>query len=769
MKKVEILAPAGSRESLIGAINAGTDAIYLAGKKFGARAYATNFEAADFKEIIDYAHLRGVLVFVTVNTVIFDEEINDLIEYTDSLVEFGVDAFIVQDLGVIDILTKRYPDTDIHASTQTNTLNVNQAKFLKNLGVKRIVMARETPLDIIKQIKKEVDIELEVFVHGALCVSYSGNCLMSSMLHNRSGNRGECAQPCRMAYSLMKEDSVESDEAYLLSTKDLMTLEYMDQLIEAGIDSFKIEGRMRKPEYVIQTVLSYRKAVEAFYEKSTINYDEEVFKLKKVFNRDFTKGYILQAKNQDINHDYRPNHMGIEIGEVIDFKNNKVTIKLIDFLAVNDGYRIVGEPDYGDVVSRILTEEGMVKKALSGDIIKLDVPKKVQKGSKVLKTLDHELEIDLDKYLDEHYKTISLKGIAYAKVNEFMTLSITDGSHEVRVTSQEKLSKAIKQPVKKEQIVNSISKLGNTPFFFETLIVETSNDCFITIKELNELRRQAIEKLIDLRVESSQKRIINDYQFQAQAIKNIPSISVKVTNEEQLAKALELGVDRIYYEDIIKGVLASESLIPVKKRIQLEPYELKSSQLINDFGSILTHDPNFKLYTDEFLNVTNIFTIRLLHSKNVSCVTLSPELSKEQVFKIIENYRKEFKAKPCLELVVYGAVDLMISKYCPIAKTFKTKRNCHLCEKNQYYLKNKSGNKFALINDGNCNLRILNYKPLNLIEYVKDILNLGISIRLHFTTETPDEVEETVKAFKNAAIKGANQISLQKYTYGRFI
>ncbi|MDD3712734.1 MAG: U32 family peptidase [Candidatus Izemoplasmatales bacterium] len=769
MKKVEILAPAGSRESLIGAINAKADAIYLAGKKFGARAYATNFERVDFKEIIDYAHLRGVLVFVAVNTVIYDEEINELIEYTDSLVEFGVDAFIVQDLGVIDILTKRYPDTDIHASTQTNTLNVNQAKFLKNLGVKRIVMARETPLDLIRQIKKEVDIELEVFIHGALCVSYSGNCLMSSMLHNRSGNRGECAQPCRMAYSLMKEDSVESDEAYLLSTKDLMTLEYMDQLIESGIDSFKIEGRMRKPEYVIQTVLSYRKAVDTFYEKSKINYDEEVLKLKKVFNRGFTKGYILNEKNQDINHDYRPNHMGIEIGEVIDFKHNKATIKLVDSLEVNDGYRILGEFDYGDVVSRILTEDGMVKNALSGDIIKLDVPKKVQKGSKVLKTLDHELEMDLDKYLDEHYKTIPLKGKAYAKANEFMTLSISDGSHEVRVTSKDKLSKAIKQPVKKEQIVNHISKLGNTPFFFESLIVETSDDCFITIKDLNELRRQAIEKLIDLRIEISQKRIIDDYRFQTQDIKSIPSISVKVTNKEQLSRVLELDIERIYYEDIIKGIAPSESLVPVKKRIQLEPYELQSSQLINDFGSTLTHDTNFKLYTDEFLNVTNIYSIRLLHSMNVSCVTLSPELSKEQVFKIIENYRKEFKANPCLELVVYGAVDLMISKYCPIAKTFKTKQNCHLCERNQYYLKNKSGNKFALINDGNCNLRILNYRPLNLIEYAKDILDLGISIRLHFTIETPNEVDETIKAFKNAAIRGANPISLQKYAYGRFI
>ena len=769
MKRIEILAPAGNREAFVGAINSGANAIYLAGKKFGARAYANNFKEEDLVEIINYAHLRGVLVYITVNTLIFDEEIDELVEYTDFLVENGVDALIVQDLGLIDLFTNRYPDTDIHASTQTNTLNLYQAKFLKDLGVKRIVMARETPIDIIKQIKKQVDIELEVFVHGALCVCYSGNCLMSSMLSNRSGNRGECSQPCRLAYSLFKENTLVSEETYLLSTKDLMTLEYLDQLIEAGVDSMKIEGRMRKPEYVVQTVLSYQKAIDAYYEQKEIDFSAEEIKLKKVFNRDFTKGYIFNETNQDITHGVRPNHMGIEIGEVIDFKDHKAIIKLSDSLEINDGYRIVSDRDYGDLVSRITKGNELVKKAFPGDIIKLDMKEKVQKGSKVLKTLDHQLELDLLKYLSESFSVIPLEGHVTAKTNQYMTLSINDNSHSITVSSKEPLMKAIKQPVGKEQISNHISKLGNTPYFFESLTVDTDNDSFISIKDLNELRREAIDQLTSLRITNIKKTINKQKKIDTNDMEHEPKLIVKVTTEEQLKKVLELDVDLIYYEDIIKDVPKSNKLIPSKKRIQLHPYDINSSKIVNDVGSIQTHDFQYKLYTDEFMNVTNIHTIRQLSSKNISRVTISPELSKDQVFNLVTNYKEKYKNIPGLELVVYGAVDLMVSKYCPIAKTFKTKQNCHLCEMNQYYLKDRMGLKFPLINDGNCNIRILNQKPLNLIEYAKELFEKGISIRLNFTTENEEEVENLINAFKLSLKIRPNSISLKQFTYGRFI
>jgi len=263
MNRIELMAPAGSKEAFLGAINAGADAVYLGGKKFGARAFAANFESEEMPDLVRYAHLRGTSVYVTINTLIFDDEVDELIRYTDELVNADVDALIIQDLGMLDLLHRRYPAMPIHASTQTNAHNPLQVRFLKELGASRVILARETPIETIRAIKKSVDIEIEVFVHGALCVSYSGNCLFSSMVGHRSGNRGECGQPCRLPYTLLRDGEPISDQAYLMSTKDLMTLSRLDELVASGVDALKIEGRMRKPDYVIQTVLSYRQDLDA--------------------------------------------------------------------------------------------------------------------------------------------------------------------------------------------------------------------------------------------------------------------------------------------------------------------------------------------------------------------------------------------------------------------------------------------------------------------------------------------------------------------------
>jgi U32 family peptidase len=767
---MEILAPAGNKASMIGAINAGANAIYLAGKRFGARAYANNFEDSDLFEVISYAHLRGVLVYVAINTLVYDDEIEGLIQYTDQLVKHHVDALIVQDLGVIDLLTKRYPNTDIHASTQVNAHNIHQVRFLKQLGVKRIVMARETPIDLIRQIKKQVDIELEVFVHGALCVCFSGNCLMSSMQGGRSGNRGECAQPCRLPYTLLKNGKPVSDMSYLLSTKDLMTLEYLDQLIEAGVDSIKIEGRMRKPEYVIQAVSSYHQACVAYENKKKIQFENEVNKLKKVFNREFTKGYLFEEKPNDINHDYRPNHMGVELGTVIDCYDHKVSIKLTDTLEINDGYRIIGEVDYGNTVSRIIKGNELIKKALPGDIIKLDVTENIQKGSRVLKTLDKNLESSLAPFLDEHYKTIALVGEVDAYPNQLMKLTISDHKHVVTVYSEAVLSSAQSKPVDQFQIADQISKLGNTPFFFEELKIHTDEKAFIPVKVMNELRRQAIDEISKLRTDRLTQPINEQRDLHVLPMDDLPQITLKVTTIKQLDEAIKSNINVIYYEDIIKDVTPSDRLIPVKKRIQLHADEnIAQIQMVHDIGSLLTKLPNQKIHTDEFMNVTNIYTVRLLSSLGVSKVTLSPELSKDRIQSLVTSYMKTYHQMPGLELVIYGRVDVMISKYCPIAKTYKTKQNCHLCEINPYQLMDRLGLKFPLINDGNCHLRILNHKPLHLLEYAKEMMDLGISVRLHMTTEEPTEVKEIIDSCQNAITHIPSPASQQRYTYGRFL
>ena len=772
MKTIELLAPSGSKESLIGAINAGANAIYLAGKRFGARAYAANFEEDEIKSLIRYAHLRGVFVYIAINTLIFNDEIEDLLAYTDFLVNQDVDAFIVADLGMISLLTKRYPNLEIHASTQVNTHNIHQVKFLKELGVKRIVLARETSIDVIKQIKKNVDIEIEVFVHGALCVCYSGNCLMSSMIGGRSGNRGECAQPCRLPYKLYKGPQVVSDESYLLSTKDLMTLEYVDQLIDAGVDSFKIEGRMRKPEYVIQAVLSYKKAIQAYQERKVILLSNEILKLKKVFNREYTKGYIFNEKPNDINNDYRPNHLGVELGTVIDYRDNKAIIQLTDTLEINDGYRIIGKKDYGNTVTRIIKGDAMVKKAFPNDVIKLDVTEKIEVGSKVLKTLDADLESSLSIYLDENYKTIPLKGEVYAFSGDYLKIDLSDSNYSVSLTSEKKLEKASNVAVSKDQIIDQISKLGNTPFYFEELIVDTDNISFIPIKTMNELRRQAIDEIKLLREMNRREHQIILAQEKAMESKSNPfDLVVKVTTKDQYDEAIKQGIETIYYEDILDIKNKNEHIIKVKKRIQQHGSNLITEpSVIHEVGSLMENPDHYPLITGEFFNVTNIYSANLLFQHSAKRVTLSPELSKSRLNEFVDLFKKQFNYHPNLELVVYGRVDLMISKYCPIAKTFKTKQDCHLCEINQYYLEDRMKSKFPLINDGNCNIRILNHKPLNLLEYVLEIKQSGVEkIRIDFTTERKEEVREVIQSFKKAMLGEYIKPNPKMITYGRFL
>ena len=318
--KVELLAPAGNMASAVAAINSGCDAIYLAGPQYGARAYADNFSLDELKEVIKFAHIRDKSVFVTVNTVLFEDEIKDAIKFLEFLYLNDCDGVIVQDLGLVEIILKKYPDMPVHASTQMNIHTFSQAKKLQELGFKRIVLARETPFEVIKEIKEKLSVEIEVFVHGALCVSYSGNCYFSSVVGKRSGNRGRCAQPCRMLYKLD-----DNKEKYYLSPKDLCTLEEIKRLVDIGVNSFKIEGRMKRSEYVGQVVSSYRKILD----NKEYDLNKEINDLKLIFNREFTKGFLFNEHNNKFINVENQNHQGIKIGKVLSSNNNKVRVKLL--------------------------------------------------------------------------------------------------------------------------------------------------------------------------------------------------------------------------------------------------------------------------------------------------------------------------------------------------------------------------------------------------------------------------------------------------------
>lgn len=768
LKKVELLAPAGHKDALIGAINAGADAIYLAGKRFGARAYANNFSDEELIETIDYAHVRGVRVFVAINTLVFDDEVEDLISYADFLVKHHVDALIVQDLGMIDLFVKRYPDTEIHVSTQFNTHNLYQVKMLKALGVKRIVLARETSIQTIKAIKKEVDIELEVFIHGALCVSYSGNCLMSSMIGGRSGNRGECAQPCRLPYQLYKDNQKIQDSSYLLSTKDLMTIDYIGELIEIGIDSFKIEGRMRKKEYVIETVKAYRHAIDQHLSHQKYDSTNDIDRLKRVFNREFTKGFVLNEVPRLINNSEFQSHLGVPLGKVIGYQKNRVKILLEEPIRIGDGYRILSPEPYGDIVSRIHKKDELVKEALENEVIELDVKNPIQIGSIVVKTTDVTIENEDLAYLSENYKCVKLNGKVTAKVGQHLKLDLSDGFHQVSVSSAELIEQAEQNPTSREEIELRFSKLGNTPFEYSSLEIENDENGFIPVKMINQMRRDAIDQLVYYRTLQDQERKVVNVMFDPLSFDDEPqTLKVKVKTMDQYQSAISCGIEEILIEDTLKVTDIRESDVMSLRRIQTDQKKtIEGVSYIHDIGSILLNSNQYDLYGDQFLNVTNIYSAYTLFKLGLKRITFAYEVSKDRIFKFMELFEKKFQTTPPVDLILYGRPDLMMTKYCPIAKTYKTNPHCHLCEKNQYALEDRLNQKYPLLHDGSCHLRILHSKPIHLFQYMDELKMSKISgFRIDLTIENAELSKKIIQFYQH---KEKNN-PVKDYTSGRFI
>ncbi|MBQ5369199.1 MAG: U32 family peptidase, partial [Peptococcaceae bacterium] len=345
-KKIELLAPAGSLQALKAAVENGADAVYIGGPMFSARQKAENFTHEQMVAGVQYAHERGCKVHVAVNTIVSNEEIGQVVEYAYKLAEAKVDAVIVQDLGVAHLLRETLPQLPLHASTQMAVHNTPGVQFLEEQGFERVVLARETSLEAIREIKAETDAELEVFVHGALCVAYSGQCLLSSMIGGRSGNRGLCAQPCRMQYQLVDEGGREyqsKDGQYLLSTRDLNMIHHLPDLIRAGVTSLKIEGRMKRPEYVATVVRQYRQAIDAYYAGSQFDKKLADKNLLQIFNRDFTTGYFYGNQGADLMSHVRPDNRGVLIADVMKVENKKVWVQLHDTLSVGDGYLLYNQ------------------------------------------------------------------------------------------------------------------------------------------------------------------------------------------------------------------------------------------------------------------------------------------------------------------------------------------------------------------------------------------------------------------------------------------
>lgn len=747
MKKVELLSPAGSFDALRSAVQNGCDAVYLGGMMFGARAFANNFDEEELKKAVAYAHIYGVRVFVTVNTLLYEEELETFKEYAIKLQEADVDALIVQDMGAFVLLKELLPDMELHASTQMHIHNHDGILMMKEEGASRVVVPRETTIEEIREYAK-LGLDLEVFVQGALCVSYSGQCLMSSQTLQRSGNQGECAQNCRMQYTLEKEENgirkdVSTKGSYLLSCKDLNTLEEVPKLIEAGIASFKIEGRMKRPEYVALMTSLYRKAIDAYYEKKEFHVDKEMKEeMQKIFHRGFTKGHLFHQMGSALMNPVRPNHIGIEIGIVENVHKGKMTIRLHHDLAQGDGIRILSKKeDAGFCANRIYKNGLLVNKAYANDRIQMDVNTYVEKGSKVLKTSDVVQLENLRQSFEKGKRKVEITGQFSMHIGQHPLLVVEDGIHKVEIASECVCELARKTALDPDRIQTQLRKTNDTPFIFKDITLDTDIQGIFPISELNRMRRDALNKLEELRKNVNGKRRVQMPAFTCLPVQNRQELLVVVSTQKQYEVCKEMGITNIYVEN--------ETLYHRLHQIDEHVYKREARVMKEDYEPYTMIQENGGMHHmkhgigDTSLNITNSLSAGFAFSHGLDIVTLSIEHDENCIKNLCDGFEKHFHQKGNFALQVYGHVELMLSEYCPVNACIKdnNKQNCALCRGNtRYSLRDIKGHRYPLMNDIHCRMHLLSEEPIKNYKDISKYKQLGItSFLCVFTIE--DETE----------------------------
>ena len=702
MKKVELLAPAGNMENLKYAVMAGCDAVYLGLKKFGARAFSSNFSDNEFIEAVNYCHLYGVKVYVTLNTIIYDYEVEDFLKTVDFIHKNNVDAVLIQDLGMLDLVRKTYPNLEVHASTQMHIHNLDGVKVLEKFGIKRAVLARETSIDTIKYIKENSNIELEVFVHGALCVSYSGECLMSKFIGGRSGNRGECAGACRLSYDVVDcNNNILNKNKYPISTKDLNTIYYIDKLIESGVASLKIEGRMKSKEYVYMVVKLYRDTIDNYYKTGKVIVNEEyLLKLKKIFNREYTKGFLFNINNNELINSYRPNHMGVNVGKVLNYKNGYATILLTDHVSIGSGLRVLSKnnKDVGILVNEFYKNNKLVKDAYKNDIISIKVHDKVFKNDIVVITNDKSISNSIEDYIKNNKRKVLISGKVSCKLG-IITLEVSDGINKV-VVSSNNVFKSINKSTTKEDISVKLNKLVNTVYKFNSLDINIDSNLFIPLKEINGLKNNMVVLLNDKRLYKI-NYVKSKYYIDLPDFKKEELITCYTNNINNLDKKYDI-------------VYTDKNCLP---RV-VDKYENYNNVMIGELGGF---NKCSNVTTDVSFNVVNSYAVAFLHSMGASCVTLSYEMTDTDIENLVNSYINRYNKRPNLELIVYGYPVIMCSKY-SLNKEYN---------KNILYLKDRFNNKFRVITKNNI-MYIYFYNKID--KYDKKYYEMGIN-RLRFNLD----------------------------------
>lgn len=700
---MKIVGPAGNYEKLEAAIKAGADEVFLGIKGFGARRNNDNLGIQELLNAIDYAHLRGVKCLLTLNTVMKDLEIKNALKTFMPFYEHGIDAVIVQDLGLISILKENFKGLKIHGSTQMTVSNHYEANFLKSLGLDRVVLARELSFEEIKNIRENTDIELEVFVSGSMCISYSGNCYVSSFIGGRSGNRGMCAYTCRKKF---KQDNGEIN--YTLSPNDQLLKEKEIKMLEKiGIDAIKVEGRKKNENYVFETVSYY---------SDILNGKTRESQSYKLFNRGYSKGYFYLDNNL-MNTKY-PSNFGYMLATV---KNKEKEVLLLDDIENGDGIQYVNakfETIQGIFVNSILKNGKKVAKAFKGDKIQLPLP---DKTCFIYKNYSKGLNDEIANKIKTSKKYLPITAKVKASLNEKLELTFYYEDIEINVYS-DILKEESKKNIDIEDIKNKVSELGDTCFEIIKIDIEYDNKVFIPFSELKRLKREASEKLKESILNSykREKIEINYKEFNKKSENKKYIYSALVENEEQERACLESGIEKIYYSNF-----------DVAKEKNLNNENIKISNLAYNFFQLLKgQEQNIKQSINWNFNIFNNYSVDLFQIfNNIDTVFLSPELSYKQIRHITTNTNKK-------GLVIYGYLKSMYIEHPLITQKYMEIQG-------EFY------DRYKLRKNSLNNIELFLHKPMNLIPKLDLIETLGLNeLRLDFTFETYEEVKKIIKSLK---------------------
>ncbi|MBD0384126.1 DUF3656 domain-containing U32 family peptidase [Paenibacillus sedimenti] len=799
---IELLAPAGDWDCLRAAVANGADAVFFGVEKFNARARAHNFTMDELPEIMSFLHLYGVKGFLTFNILVFEEELNEAKQLIEACVDAGVDAVIVQDLGLVKMIREISPDFPIHGSTQMTITSPEAVEFTKPFDIERVVLGRENNLKQIKQIGDQAKLPMEVFVHGALCVSYSGQCLTSEMWGGRSANRGECAQACRLPYDLMVdgEQKPMGDVAYLLSPKDLAALELVPELIEAGVTSFKIEGRLKSPEYVANVVSKYRRAIDRYFDgENPRPTKEELRELEQSFSRGFTVGFLKGTNNKQLVEGTYPKSRGVFVGRVKQILRDGVICELEAPVKRGDGIVFdAGDPTKKEEGGRIydLRRRGeKLEGEAEGGLIEIipgrnDVNlSRLHVGDRIWKTNDPHLDKRLRQTYetDKPYRTFPVNVKVTGAEGEPLKSWWTDirGGHTVFVQSELPLVRAEKRPMDEQLFQEQFGRLGGTIYELDQLDVQLAGELIVPMRELNSMRRAAVELMEDERQKprSYQKRHIGVYDDVPQPAASVPEAAqdVQLTalcrNLEQVKAVLETDVNFIYadFEFIKQFPAAVEAVHAAGRKIALVTPRIHMPGETGYFNNILKlgpdavlvrntgaayyflkqqwenpNGPKPQLIGDFSLNIANHKTAALFLEAGLSKVTPSYDLNIQQMVDLL---RRSETSK--LEVVIHQHMPMFHTEHC-VYCTFLSEgtdyTNCgRPCEEHHVSLQDRVGMSHPVRVDEGCRNTVYNAIDQSGAEYLSHFMELGIrSFRVEFLEESPEKVQEIISLYRRA-------------------